>query len=522
MTSSLWRRRTDRLRTAARFPRRHSDAQKSRRLNLFVESLEDRLAPAAFAPGDIAVLQLAATGDNTTGSVLELAPSGAAQTPALTVAISSTGSTPMRFSDSGTSSFLSDTNDGTLLVLSGYNTTDSTDADLASSPAPLNDRAVATLDSNTNFTLQTTYTGTSGNQTRSATSLDDSNFYITDKGGLYTNGATSPSLTTNILDARSFGGTVYVSSTKATSAVSILSSPTASSLTPLPGQATGGVLPGDSAIQDFYLIQSGSNGSTYDVLYTLDQNSSASGSATINKFSLVSGSWVSNGSYTLTSTSTSTGTAINATGMIAENNGSGGASLYVVTTAQNADNSVVLLTDTAGWGNTAAANIDITAAPVTLYTASGSNTLKGIAFAPTPSTAPIVSSPASSNIGINTATLGGTVTSTGGQNVTGYGVVYSLTSENSDPTIGGTDVIQVPGSGSAPISAPFTVSATGLQGTSGYSYAAYAINSVGTSYSSVDTFSTLNANPPAVDTPTDITPATKKVTYQPEARARVR
>ena len=346
-------------------------------------------APTAFTPGDIAVVDLAVAGSkNTTASVLELNPTTTNQTsPVQIIDIASTGTDAMHFSDSGTSSFLSLTNDGTLLTFAAYNTTDDTTSDLASTTT--SDRAVGTLDGNANFTLQTTYTGSSGNQTRSATSLNDSDFYITDKGGLYTNDATSPSLSTNILEARSFDGTVYVSSTKAAASVSTVSSPTDTSLSGLPGLAA------DGNIQDFYLIQSGSNGSSYDILYTLDQNAS---DATINKYSLVSGTWEANGSYSL---------ADNGTAMIAANNGSGGASLYVVTTAQAVDNSLVQLTDTAGYN----ATIDITAAPVTLYTAIGTDTLKGLDFVPMAS-APVVTSisPTSGPLGGGTSV---TITGTG-------------------------------------------------------------------------------------------------------------
>ena len=466
----LWKRWLNRLQKQ---PQRY-------RARLSLERLEDRTVPSAFTAGNIAVLDLAAASTNTTGSILELNPSTANQSSPVQPAI---GITSMSFSDSGTSSFLSDTNDGSLLAFAAYNTTTfPSGSDLATDTAA-NARGVGTLDSNGNFTLQTTYTeSTSGNQTRSATSLNDSNWFITDKGGLYTNGATTPSLTTNILDARSFSGAVYVSSTKGAAGVSTLSSPTATSLTALPG------LPADGSIQDFYLIQSGQNGSTYDVLYTLDQGSS---SATINKFSLVSGSWVSNGSYTF---------GANGEAMIAENDGGGGAYLFVTTTKGTVNNSLARLTDAAGYNT--AINI-ATANNVTLFTDTNSDLLKGLAFVPAASpTAPTVASPTSANVGINSATLGGAVTSTGSPGAISYGVVYSLTSVNSDPTIGGTGVTQVPGSGT-PVFSPFTVSATGLQGTSEYSFAAYASNGAGTSYSSVGAFTTQSSNPPTVDMPTD-------------------
>ncbi|HEY3789439.1 MAG TPA: hypothetical protein VGL71_11320, partial [Urbifossiella sp.] len=275
------------------------------KFNRQLEYLEARDVPANFTPGDIAVLDLAAASGNTTGSILELNPTTVNQSSTVqTIGISSIGSNAMRFSDSGTSSYLSTTDDGTLLTLAAYNTTDSIDAAIENSPA--SDRAVATLDSGANFTIQTTYTGTAGNQTRSATSNDDSNWYITDKGGLYTDNVTKPSLTTNILNARSFGGTVFVSSTKASSAISTVSSPSATTLTALSG------IPGDGSINDFYLIQSGVNGAAYDILYTVS-------GATVKKFSLVDGTWNANGSATLSASGLS---------MIAQNNGDGGADLY--------------------------------------------------------------------------------------------------------------------------------------------------------------------------------------------------
>ncbi len=272
-----------------------------------------------------------------------------------------------------------------------------------------------------------------------------------------------------------------------------MASPTATSLTALPG------LPTDGSIQDFYLIQSGSNGSTYDVLYTLDQGST---NATINKFSLVGGSWVANGSATVSS---------NATGMIAENNGNG-AFLYVLTTKQATNNSVVQLTDSTGWVNNSTATTGFALTnSMTLYTDSASDTLKGIAFVPvSAATPPTVSSPTKANIGINSATLGGTVTGTGSPSPISYGVVYALTSQNSNPTIGGSNVSNVVGSGT-PFSRPFTVAANGLLGTSGYSFAAYATNSDGTTYSSVGTFTTQSAmNPPSIDTPTDTSNITRQ------------
>ncbi len=327
------------------------------RTQLQLEILEERAVPASFTAGNIAVLDLAAASTNTTGSVYEVNPSTGALVQS--IGIASTGANAIRFSDSGTSSFLSDTNDRSLLAFAAYNTTDATDSDLATvTPLdPASDRAVATLNASGTFTLQTTYTGTSTNQTRSATSLNDTNWFITDKGGLYTNNATAPTYATNILDARSFGGTVYVSSTKTTLPISTVASPGATSVTGLSG------LTADSNIQDFYLVQSGNNGSIYDTLYLVDT------SKVIEKYSSTNGTtWTARGTYTMPGNA--------AVAMIAGADGSGGDYLYITTGSV-----LERFDDTAAYN----ANISITASPTTLYTATGTNYIKGLDFVPTAS-----------------------------------------------------------------------------------------------------------------------------------------
>ena len=333
---------------------------------LRMETLEARTVPTVgFTAGDLAVLEITTATTNATGAILELNPSTANQASPVQPAISidSTDSNALRFSSAGTMGRLSDSNDGSLLLFGGANTS-STSATVPDVTTVLT-RGIGTLSSSDAYTLQTTYTGASGNQVRAAASLDDSTMFIADKGGLYTNHATTPSLNTNILSAKSFGGTVYIGSAKSPAvAVSTVSGPTATSLTPLPG------IPVDANINDFYLVSSGQNGSTYDVLYTVDV-------ASINKFALVNGTWTSEGSYT--------GSDGGGNSIAAATNGSGGVYLYVSGgPGSAADNSIYRLNDTAAWN----APISITAANnLTLYTATGTNVLKGIAFAPQPATA---------------------------------------------------------------------------------------------------------------------------------------
>ena len=129
--------------------------------------------------------------------------------------------------------------------------------------------------------------------------------------------------------------------------------------------------------------------------------------------------------------------------------------------------------------------------------------------------APDVLSVAASSITSTTATLGGDVTADGGSAVTERGVVYSLTSENANPQIGGSGVIQVAEGGTG-IGA-FSVPVTGLTALSDYSFAAYAINGDGTTYSTVETFSTIETPSLVVTMTADVVNSTDGLTSLREA-----
>ncbi len=105
--------------------------------------------------------------------------------------------------------------------------------------------------------------------------------------------------------------------------------------------------------------------------------------------------------------------------------------------------------------------------------------------------APAVISPAATSVTSKAADLGGNVTSNGGAPLTGMGVVYAATALNPNPQLGGSNVTNYP---TAPNTGVFTVNATGLTPGTSYSFAAYAINNVGTTYTTpVSTFSTIAA-----------------------------
>src|SRR5580704_15512360 len=131
MRTPFWPRRRSKKDLSSQSERSKKSRRRSK-LEAGLERLEERslltVVVQPFTVGDIAVLDLAAASSNTTGSVLEIDPSANQAAPARTISILSTGPSAMRFSDSGTSSFLADTNDQSLLAFAAYNTTDTTDA----------------------------------------------------------------------------------------------------------------------------------------------------------------------------------------------------------------------------------------------------------------------------------------------------------------------------------------------------------------------------------------------------------
>ncbi|MBK9479967.1 MAG: hypothetical protein IPN99_14205 [Bacteroidetes bacterium] len=122
---------------------------------------------------------------------------------------------------------------------------------------------------------------------------------------------------------------------------------------------------------------------------------------------------------------------------------------------------------------------------VRAYATNTSGTAYGtqISFATTNPTPPTVTSTAASAISYFTTNAGGSVTAGGSSPVTDRGVCYST---NPSPTIANSKVSGGTGTG------VFSVGLTGLSGSTTYHFRAYATNSVGTSYGSDLTFTTLN------------------------------
>jgi hypothetical protein len=110
-------------------------------------------------------------------------------------------------------------------------------------------------------------------------------------------------------------------------------------------------------------------------------------------------------------------------------------------------------------------------------------------------TPPTVTTAAATSVTTTSAVLGGSVTADGGDAVTGRGVVYSAT--NTTPAIAGTGVTQdANGTGTG----TFSKTISGLTPGTIYYVRAYAINSAGTSYGAVQSFTT-TPNAPVVNAP---------------------
>jgi len=103
-------------------------------------------------------------------------------------------------------------------------------------------------------------------------------------------------------------------------------------------------------------------------------------------------------------------------------------------------------------------------------------------------TAPSVTTNAATDIQTTQATGNGNITSDGGATITARGFVFSETSVNNNPTIGGTGVTNIVEGGTA--TGVYSDTLTPLVNGTGYSYKAYATNSKGTGYGSVQTFTT--------------------------------
>jgi hypothetical protein len=334
------------------------------------------VAPIAFVPGNLAVLQIDTVSNNTTFSMIEVKPSAAGQTaPVNVVPISATGPNALRQSSAGSTGRLALSDDGTLLCFAAFADESSATLD----ETLVLPRGVGSLNYTNAFTEPATYNSISfgGSQARAAVTVDDLNWIVDDKGGLYYGQGFLPGPNVNALNnvvVKSFGGIPYVETQKTANGSPI---PVVYSLTNDESGAFTVSLPNnlgtDPVASDFYLVST-NGGTNFDTMYIMDQVSSSQG--IIKKYSRVpdSGqvagySWATSGSYT-------NGTG--GDGLFACTNGSGSVYLYYTTgSGGTAGNSIVRLTDASTWNQP----INITSSNV-IYTASKTTSIKGLTFVP--------------------------------------------------------------------------------------------------------------------------------------------
>ena len=121
--------------------------------------------------------------------------------------------------------------------------------------------------------------------------------------------------------------------------------------------------------------------------------------------------------------------------------------------------------------------------------------------------APTLTLPTVTNVTSTTATLGGNVTGNGGGTITRRGVLYSLTSANANPTLGGSGVTEVDDASAT--TGTFSENVTGLSPGTSYSFVAFATNSAGTTYTTpVSSFGTFPAPTVTFPTVTNVTSTT--------------
>ncbi len=305
-----------------------------------------------FSAGDGSALS-----NNSVFSILELTKAAGQASPVQSFDISGNATSPMWTSGTGTSTGY--------LSLSQNRGSVQWDAHTIRAATGTNEntiaaRGVGSINTAGVYSQLASYTGASGNQARSAGLMTTGDLFIGDQAGIFAPGASAPSITANVRNVRSFGGTGFVFQASATaSAVSSLSgTPAAPTLTPLPGLGALG-----TAIQDFYMISSLNDGN-FDLLYI----STTTG---VSKFQLSAGSWTARGTATV---------AGGFFGIAAETDAAGGVDLYLTTGSGAASaNSVKRFIDSAAAG----ANITLDTG-TTLFTGPTGTTIKGIELAPVP------------------------------------------------------------------------------------------------------------------------------------------
>lgn len=334
---------------------------------------------AAFGAGNVAVCRIgtgsaALTSAATEVFIDELTPAGAlVQTIALPTTSLGLNSALTASGTATSECLLTRSSDGQYLVITGYNAAAGT-ASVASSASASTARVIGRISAAGIVDTSTALTNFStGNNVRSATSVNGTSFWVAGAAsspGYAALGATSSTqISTSLANLRQvniFGGQLYSSDSSGTTlrlgAIgSGLPTTAGQTITNLPG------FPITGSPYGFFFADLNAGVAGVDTLYVADDTP-----GTIQKYSLVTGTWVANGTISM-------GTVRGLTGVVTGNS----VTLYA-TAGLDSARTLQTLTDTAGYN----ANNNGTA--TTIKTAGTNTVYRGVALAPVSAPDPVV------------------------------------------------------------------------------------------------------------------------------------
>ena len=345
----------------------------------------------SFTPGDLVIYRIgdgsaAPTSSSTAIFLDEYTPAGVLVGSLPMPTASGGGNNPLTSSGTATSEGgLTLSENGQVLLLTGYDSAPGSSGSIASTTAASVPREVGEVDANANINTTTTLgSNFSANNPRSVASVDGSNIYVAgaNTGVLLTtlgstgNGTVVASSTTNLRQLKIFNDQLYTSSASGSLRLGTVGSglptSTGSTITNLSGFPTSG------SPYSYFFADLSSAVPGLDTLYVADDGAAANG--TIEKFSLVGGSWVANGTIVAKQTFGSETDGVRGlTGAV--DPASGSVTLFATTGAgagANAGGQLWSLTDTSGYDAT------ITGTLNALASAGTNEMFRGVAFAPTP------------------------------------------------------------------------------------------------------------------------------------------
>ncbi|MFN8443735.1 MAG: hypothetical protein U0175_23355 [Caldilineaceae bacterium] len=336
---------------------------------------------AAFTPGNLVIYRVGSgTGSlvNTGNPVYldEYTPSGTLiQSIALPTTANGAQKQLIASGTAGSEGFLTRSADGQYLLLTGYATSIPYASSLLTSTASSVPRVIGRVDANGNIDTSTALTDfASANSPRSAVSTDGTTIWVTGGTGvrITTLGAvTSTSISAlNSRQLNIFSGQLYLSSSTGTDTNKGVN--TVGTGLPTTSGQTVSRLPGltdvtNPSAYSFFFADLDANVAGFDTLYVADDDVAA-----LQKFSLVSGNWSSNGIIGATTddyrglTGAVSGTTVT---LYATRKGG---------TGSTGGGELVAMTDSTGY------NGIFTGTPTLLASASISTAFRGVAFVPVP------------------------------------------------------------------------------------------------------------------------------------------